>query len=160
VRGGFATIARFFPPGREELAALDDELLRRVLGDPAGRAVAFEDQYISSGGQLHQLATGRDRFVADLRALVYRRLAPGGGGGLACHPYDLAAALIAREAGVIVRGVPAGRLAAPLDAHSPVAWAGYANRAIRDEIEPTLAALLAERGLIAAAEAREMREGA
>jgi hypothetical protein len=158
VRGGFATIARFFPPGREALAGIDDEVLRRVLGEPGGRTPAFEDQYISTGGQLHGLLTGRDRFVADLRPLIYARL-PGGAAGLSCHPYDLSAALIAREAGVIVRGVPAGPLLAPLDAHTPVAWAAYANRAIQREIEPVLARVLAERGFITMEEARRMTEG-
>jgi hypothetical protein len=156
VRGGFATIARYFPPGREALAGIDDEVLRRALGDPAGRTVAFEDQYISTGGQLHGLLTGRDRFVADLRPLVYEKLARGTASGLSCHPYDLSAALIAREAGVIVRSVPGGPLCVPLDTHTPVAWAGYANRAIQREIEPLLARVLAERGFITEEEARRM----
>jgi hypothetical protein len=156
VRGGFATISRFFPPGREALAALDDEVLLRVLGEPRGRTIAFEDQYISTGGQLHGLLAGRDRFVADLRPLIYAKLAAGAAAGLSCHPYDLSTALIAREAGVIVRGVPAGPLLAPLDTHTPVAWAGYANRAVQREIEPVLAQVLAERGFITREEARRM----
>jgi len=156
VRGGFATVARFFPPGREALAGIDDEVLARALGEPGGRAVAFEDQYISTGGQLHGLLTGRDRFVADLRPLVYAKLPAGSTGGLSCHPYDLSTALIARESGVIVRGVPDGVLSAPLDTRTPVAWAGYANGAIQREIEPVLAGVLAERGFITGEEARRM----
>ena len=156
VRGGFAGLARFFPPGREALASIDDEVMRRALGDPGGRALVFEDQYISTGGQIHELATGRDRFTADLRPLVYagQGLA---GAGLSCHPYDLSTALVAREAGVIVRGLPSGRLDAPLDTVTPVAWTGYSNPRIRDEIEPILLAVLEERGLLAAEAARILR---
>ena len=72
---GFASIARFFPGARAELAAIDDEMVEAVLGPPApGKAQLFEDQYISSGGQLYELMVGHDRFVADLRPLVERRL--------------------------------------------------------------------------------------
>ena len=60
----------------------------------------FEDQYISSGGQLYELMAGHDRFVADLRPLFERRRA--GGAALCCHPYDLCTELIARELGVLV----------------------------------------------------------
>ena len=157
VRGGFAGLARFFPPAREALASIDDEVMRRALGDPGGRALVFEDQYISTGGQIHQLATGRDRFTADLRPLVYARQGLAGA-GLSCHPYDLSTALVAREAGVIVRGLPSGKLDAPLDTVTPVAWTGYANARILHEIEPILIAILEERGLLEAGEARNLRE--
>src|SRR5690242_64691 len=50
---GYGGLSRFFPTGRELLAAVDDAVVERVLGPtPAGRALAFEDQYISTGGQL------------------------------------------------------------------------------------------------------------
>jgi hypothetical protein len=40
--------------------------------------------------------------------------------------------VIAREAGVIVTDAArGGRLRAPLDIRAPVAWAGYANAALR-----------------------------
>ena len=74
---GFATIARFFPGNRAELAAIDDEVVAAVLGPPQpGKAQSFEDQYICTGGQLYELMAGHDRFVADLRPLV--RAAPSG----------------------------------------------------------------------------------
>jgi hypothetical protein len=41
-----------------------------------------------------------------------------------------------------------GRLAAPLDVTSNVAWIGYANEAIRAQVEPHLRRALARRGLI------------
>ena len=89
-------ISRFFPGSRAELAAIDDEVMAAVSGPPKpGKAQSFEDQYISSGGQLYELMAGHDRFVADLRPLFERRRA--GGAALCCHPYDLCTELIARE---------------------------------------------------------------
>ena len=144
---GFASIARFFPGARAELAAIDDETVEAVLGPPApGKAQLFEDQYISSGGQLHELMVGHDRFVADLRPLVERRRTAGP--ALCCHPYDLCTELIAREAGVIVTDEHGGRLRAPLDVASDVAWVGYANAAIRLLVEPRLQHALRRRGLL------------
>jgi fructose-1,6-bisphosphatase/inositol monophosphatase family enzyme len=146
---GFAMIARFFPGARAELAAMDDEIVKGALGPiHPGKAQCFEDQYISTGGQLFELIAGHDRFIADLRPLVEPVLkARGSGLGICCHPYDLATELIAREAGVLVTDVLGGPLRAPLNIEADVAWAGYANAAIRDQIEPLLLAALRSRGL-------------
>jgi fructose-1,6-bisphosphatase/inositol monophosphatase family enzyme len=144
---GFAMIARFFPGNRARLAELDDELVDAVLGPPApGKAQLFEDQYISSGGQLYELMAGHDRFVADLRPIFERTRA--GGAALCCHPYDLSTELIARELGVVVTGVDGRPLDAPLDVGSDVSWIGYANPAIRTLVEPHLRRLLEGRGLL------------
>ncbi|HEY9283115.1 MAG TPA: hypothetical protein VIP46_06640, partial [Pyrinomonadaceae bacterium] len=109
---GYAQVARFFPGAREELAAIDEEIVRGALGPaPAGKAHCFEDQYASSGGQLYELAAGRDRFTADLRPLMARAMrARGLGLGICCHPYDLCTELVAREAGVVVTAPDGGRL--------------------------------------------------
>jgi fructose-1,6-bisphosphatase/inositol monophosphatase family enzyme len=144
---GFATVSRFFPGHRAELAAIDDEVVEAAIGAPRpGKAQSFEDQYISSGGQLYELFAGHDRFVADLRPLVEQRRA--GGAALCCHPYDLCTELIARELGVCVTDERGGPLAAPLDVTSNVAWIGYANEAVRAQVEPHLRRALARRGLI------------
>lgn len=147
---GFATVARFFPGARDELAAIDDEIARAALGPiRPGKAACFEDQYISSGGQLYELAAGHDRFVADLRPLMRAVLAERGESlGLCCHPYDLAAELVAREAGVVITDERGGPLRAPLCIEADVAWVGYANAAIRAQVEPLLQAALRRRGLI------------
>jgi hypothetical protein len=145
---GFSTIARFFPGVREELAAIDDEIAATLLGPPApGKAQLFEDQYISTGGQLYELMSGHDRFIADLRPLFERRRR--GGPALCCHPYDLCTELIARELGIIVTDEHGGALAAPLDVTSDVAWIGYANERLRRLVEPALRQALSRRGLIA-----------
>jgi fructose-1,6-bisphosphatase/inositol monophosphatase family enzyme len=146
VAQGFGNLSRFFPGPRALLAEIDDALAARVLGEPPpGRALAFEDQYISTGGQLYELMMGHDRWCADLRPLVWRRR---GQRGLCCHPYDLCTELIARAAGVIVTDERGQRLDAPLDVEADVSWIGYANARIRAEVEPVLQALLQEHGLL------------
>jgi fructose-1,6-bisphosphatase/inositol monophosphatase family enzyme len=131
---GFAGLAKFFPPGKAALAGLEAELFARL-----GSTHVFDDEYISSGGQLHELLTGRDRFVADLRPLV----APG---ALACHPYDICTAMLLEEAGGVVTDPSGDPLDAPLDTTTPVAWAGYANPVLAQRIGPVLAELVAGLG--------------
>jgi fructose-1,6-bisphosphatase/inositol monophosphatase family enzyme len=127
---GFAGLAKFFVPGKTALAALEAELFARL-----GSRHVFDDEYISSGGQLHELISGRDRFVADLRPLVDAE-------ALACHPYDVCTAMLLEEAGGVVTDPHGGPLDAPLDTTSPVAWVGYANRTLAARIGPVLAELV------------------
>jgi fructose-1,6-bisphosphatase/inositol monophosphatase family enzyme len=147
---GYAEIARFFPGAREALAAIDEEIVFGALGPVApGKAHCFEDQYASSAGQLYELISGHDRFIADLRPLMESVLAKRGAAlGICSHPYDLCTELIAREAGVMVTDVRGERLRAPLNVEAEVAWAGYANEHIRAQIEPLLLAALERRGLL------------
>jgi len=63
------------------------------------------------------------------------------------EPRDPASRLIAREAGVIVTDQHGELLRAPLRVEPDIAWAGYANDAIRREIEPLLQDALKRRGL-------------
>jgi fructose-1,6-bisphosphatase/inositol monophosphatase family enzyme len=150
IEHGFAMLSRFFPGAREELAAIDDELCAALVGHAsAGKALCFEDQYASSGGQLYELSAGHDRFNADLRPLLQARLvARGVPLGLCCHPYDVCTALIARELGVIVTAPDGAELNPLLDVESDVAWVGYANAELRAKIEPVLQAILRRRGLL------------
>ncbi|HLM55398.1 MAG TPA: hypothetical protein VK422_04675, partial [Pyrinomonadaceae bacterium] len=150
IEHGFAQISRFFPGARDELAAIDEEVVMGALGPVRpGKAHCFEDQYLSSGGQLYELMAGHDRFTADLRPLMERRMAERGLAlGICCHPYDLCTELIARELGVLVTDIAGGPLRAPLSVEPDVAWAGYANEHIRRQIEPLLLDALARRGLL------------
>jgi hypothetical protein len=150
IRHGFAGLARFFPGAREELAAIDEEIVRGALGDVvAGKAHCFEDQYLSSGGQLYELIAGHDRFIADLRPLMEPLLRRRGLTlGICCHPYDLCSELIAREMGVIVTDERGEPLRTPLNVEAEIAWVGYANRHIRGEIEPLLQRALKKRALL------------
>jgi fructose-1,6-bisphosphatase/inositol monophosphatase family enzyme len=127
---GFGGLAKFFVPGKARLAELEAELFRRV-----GARNVFDDEYVSSGGQLHELISGRDRFVADLRPLAVP-------GALACHPYDVCTAMLLEQVGGIVTDPWGRRLDAPLDTTSPVAWVGYANRTLASRIGPVLAELV------------------
>ena len=130
-RTGLATIARFFPGARDELAAIDDERGRALLGPcSTGKAHLFEDQYISTGGQLYELMMGHDRFdrrpAAALRADAAQRgarwaLLPS---RTTCAPSSSRARPASSSPTTV--GPP---LAAPLDVNTDVAWVGYANAA-------------------------------
>lgn len=148
---GFATISRFFPGARDELAAIDDEIAQAALGPvQPGKAHCFEDQYIATGGQFYELMAGHDRFVADLRPLLEQTLARRGLAlGICCHPYDVCTELIARELGVIVTDPAGAPLDPPLSVDADVAWVGYANHDIRAQMEPLLQEALRRRGLLA-----------
>lgn len=141
VEQGYGGVARYFPGDRALLAAIDDEVSARVLGPVRrGTAQSFEDQYCT-GGTLVELAVGHDRWACDLRPLLPGR-------PLCAHPYDLAGWLVAAEAGVHVVRPDGGPLNAPLDLEADVAWAAYANDAVRAQVEPHLQAVLRARGLL------------
>jgi hypothetical protein len=146
---GYGGVARFFPGARDVLAAVDDDVAERILGPvQPGRALVFEDQYISTGGQLYELVMGHDRWVADLRPLVEPLLRERGRAlGLCCHPYDLCTESIARAAGVIVTDERGERLTAPLDVSTDVSWIGIANTHVRDQLWPVLREVLSEHRL-------------
>jgi hypothetical protein len=143
LEGGFAAISKFFPGVKAAAAALEERLFRELLGPPQSASPqVFDDEYISSGGQLYELMVGHDRFLADLRPLLHDP--EEGIARLCCHPYDVCTALIAREAGVVVTDPWGAPLAAPLDTETPVAWVGYANATLHRAIEPILQRLLRE----------------
>ena len=147
---GFASISRFFPGVREELAAIDEEVVSGALGPvQKGKTHCFEDQYICTGGQLFELMAGRDRFVADIRPVMEATLAKRGLElGICCHPYDICTELIARELGVIVTDEFGRPVDVPLNVDADVSWVGYANEAIRRQIEPLFSSALRRRELI------------
>jgi hypothetical protein len=138
LRHGFATVSAFFPGGKELTARLEEAILARAMGpwNPA-KAEVYADQYICSGGQLAELALGRDRFVLDVRPLVHRKL--GVTSSLCCRPYDLCALLVAQEAGCIVADPSGAPIDAPFDITTNVAFAGYANPALAAAMVPIVA---------------------
>jgi hypothetical protein len=149
ITGGFAMLVKFFPGGKDILATIEEELVAELIGSLEDHTTAiFDDQYISTGGQLYELMIGHDRMIADVRSLLYQRFRREGRPvGHACHPYDACTALIAEEVGVHItdgRGQP---LDAPLNTIENISWIGYANQAIRQEVEPVLRRLLAKHGL-------------
>jgi fructose-1,6-bisphosphatase/inositol monophosphatase family enzyme len=146
---GYGTVCSFFAGGRDLLGKIADELSRTLLsGNLPGEARIFDDQYASTGGQLAGLITGQDRFVADVRPMLLNVLSQRGDVlGHCCHPYDICTKLIAEEAGVEIR-LPNGQLLdVPLDTETNVTWIGYANKALRMQIEPVLQGILIELAL-------------
>lgn len=147
---GFASISRFFPGVREELSAIDEEIVIGALGPvERGKTHCFEDQYICTGGQLYELMSGKDRFVADIRPVMEQLLHKRGLAlGICCHPYDICTELIARELGVIVTDHLGNPLNCPLNLEAEVSWVGYANDKIRRQIAPLLTKALQSRRLV------------
>ena len=147
---GFAQVASFFPGTKRLAADLMERIADLALGPPsAERPLLFDDQYLSTGGQMAELIAGRDRFTCDLRPLFHLILERLGTPlpGLCCHPYDLAAAPVAHASGVLLTDGFGRPLDAPLDVHSPVHWCGFANAPLRDLIAPVIASWLAEHGI-------------
>jgi len=146
INDGFASIFHPFPGGKEVFATIEEELAREIIGGlEASKTAMFDDQYLSTGGQLYELMTGRDRLLIDARGLLYERFKREGKPvGHACHPYDLCTVLIAEEAGVLITDGRGHSLDAPLDTTTDVSWIGYANDAIRREVEPVLLRLLSK----------------
>lgn len=147
---GFASLSRFFPGVREEIAAIDEEVVLGALGPvQPGKTHCFEDQYIATAGQLYELMAGHDRFVGDIRPLMEQVLANRGLAlGICCHPYDICTELIARELGIIITNEHGNPITAPLDVTTDVTWLGYANEAIHNQIQPLLQQALKRRGLV------------
>ena len=144
VRGGFAIFADYFAGSHALVGEIADETLGIVLGPMGkGEAVVYNDQYLSSGGCMYLLATGRYRFFADLRPLIGQA---GRTVGLCAHPYDLCTHLIASEAGAIVTDMAGGPLAYPLSTDTDCGWIGYANANIMAEMRTPLAT--ATRGFV------------
>jgi fructose-1,6-bisphosphatase/inositol monophosphatase family enzyme len=134
---GFGTFVTYFPFHRGR-AAQAVERLNELTGSEF-----FDDQYLSSAGQMLELAMGRDRFVVDLRA-AWNKI-DGQSRAPAPYPYDLAAAPIAKCAGVILTDAEGRPLDFDFSVDKPVSWCGYANEDIRGIVEPVvLSALTSE----------------
>jgi fructose-1,6-bisphosphatase/inositol monophosphatase family enzyme len=138
-RHGFSSLARFFPEGKALISRIEEELWTELHGRTTSPLV-FDDQYISTGGQLAEILVGHDRMVGDIRPAVYAKLKLGT--ALCCHPYDICTALIASEAGIIVEDPLGGALKAPLDTTTPVAWVAYANPHLAKLARPVLRRLI------------------
>jgi len=139
---GYFPFFRYTPAMRPLLARLEEDFFARLeRHEGADSRHCFDDQYISNGGQLVLLSLGTYRFVADLRAALASRVATP---CTTSKPYDCAGALlVAREAGCVLTGAEGAELDFPLDAATPVAFVGYANRPTAERLAPHLRAALA-----------------
>ena len=147
LRHGFGTVCDYFQGGKEILGRLAERILRAEMGgwNPE-KAEVFSDQYISTGGQLAEITLGRDRFVLDVRPLVYRFL--GVESSLCCRPYDACTALVAVNAGVIVTNPDGSPFNPPLDVTTNLGFAAYANRDLANRLQPIVMTALRECGLL------------
>jgi len=138
---GYFPFFRYQPEQRPAIARLEAAFAARLVAHEGAEARSlYDDQYISSAGQLVLLALGRYRMVIDARELVARRH---GLAGPTSKPYDLAGALVcARAAGVRVRALEGGELDFPLDATTPVGFAAFVNEPTRARLEPHWHAVL------------------
>jgi len=144
---GFVTVFAGFP-GTRRLAADLMERIAEHTGGTGGIPQFFDDQYLSTGGQMVQLMTGRDLCCIDLRPLFNRILARSGSAAcLAAHPYDAAGLLALRQSGVLVTDGFGRELDAPFDVSTGVHWCGYANDSIRRVVEPVVQGWLADQGV-------------
>ena len=115
--------------GRYSFIGLKPDLIWRCFGARAEvnrsarfDAAAFEPEAVGA--------------LDSLRALVAERT---GRGGVATKPYDLSGAVLcAQRAGAEVTAGDGSELDFPLDATTPVHYAGYANPATRRLVEPVL----------------------
>ena len=126
--GGYFPFFGFHPALRPHVQRAGAEVARRLAEahgvDPSRM---FDDQYISSGGQLALLALGHYRSVVDARGAVGERV---GDPQQTCKPYDMAgAALVAEEAGCVVQRPDGSPLDFELDTTTTVDFAGYHNAA-------------------------------
>lgn len=145
LRHGFACFANFFPEGRGVIQRIESSFLRNHLPEiPSKTPLVFNDQYISSGGQLFELLAGRDRMIADIRPLVFEKL--GFNTSLTCHPYDLACLPVIHASSCVIEDPWGTPLNAPLDTLTPVAWVGYANQTLANTLRPLLRETLLELG--------------
>ena len=147
LRYGFVASSNFFLGAKELIARIEDAIFTRHLQHPRPwQAELYVDQYMSSGGQLAELALGRDRFALDVRPLVHRAL--GQEAALCSHPYDVCTALVAEAAGCVVTAPDGSPLASPLRVDGEVAWVGYANTELQANLQPIVQAVLQEHGLL------------
>jgi len=147
LQDGFATVLSMFPGTRQLAAELAEQIAERC-DVMTSLPTVFDDQYISCGGLMYQLMTGRDLYCLDLRPQFNQILGRTNDDRfIESHPYDLAGLLTAENAGVIMTDGLGQPLNAPLDVHTGVGWCGYANSTIRQLIEPIVQEWLAKHGI-------------
>jgi hypothetical protein len=135
---GFVSVMNCFP-GTRRLAADLIETIAERTGSVTTIPEFFDDQYISTGGQMVQLMTGKDRCCIDLRPLFNQIVGRTDDDRfLEAHPYDMAGWLAAKQAGVVMTDGFGNEFTAPLDVSTGVHWCGYANDAVRKIIEPVI----------------------
>ena len=138
---GYFPFFRFRPEERPIIARVEADFFARLSRhEAAAIETCFDDQYITSGGQLMLLAFGTYRMVCDLRATVADAQ---GRRTITSKPYDVAGAIVVAEsAGCRITAPDGSALDFPLDTHTPVAFVGWANTATERRLTPHFRAAL------------------
>jgi len=132
---GYFPFFGFHPQVRPLVARLGADFFSRLESEGIDTGTCFDDQYISSGGQLALIALGTYRMVVEPRAWLAARTAP----TQTCKPYDIAGAVLcATEAGAVVTDLAGAPLDHPLDATTPVSFCAFHNPATRERLWPLL----------------------
>jgi len=137
IEGGFAFLTKFFEGAKTKSSEIEEELFKRLGLMEEGKAKTFDDQYICSAGQFAMLFSGSYRFCGDLRPYLTKTLS--------AHPYDVCTKPIADNLGIEITDVYGNNLDVPLDTKTGVSWFGYANKDIRNQVEPVLLEILEEK---------------
>jgi hypothetical protein len=129
---GFVSFVNFFPYGKTVMAALEEDFLQIALAQKAfAAAPVFEDQHLSTAGQLHALWQGQLKLVVDVRPQLNRMWRAQNQPTFLCaHPYDLSTWLIAHEAGVVLLSPEGEAFDGPADAVSEIGWIGFTHAAL------------------------------
>lgn len=138
---GYFPFFAFHPRIRPAVTRLGAAVFERLEAEGVDTATCFDDQYISSGGQLALITLGTYRAVVEPRGFLAERLGP----TQTCKPYDVAGAILcAQEAGSIVHGLDGEPLDFPLDESTAVSFCAFHNEATRARFFPHLQAALEE----------------
>jgi fructose-1,6-bisphosphatase/inositol monophosphatase family enzyme len=138
---GYFTFFRYLADQRPAIARIEAEFFARLARHEGSDVRScYDDQYISSGGQLALVALGVYRMAVDVRGLVAKKR---GVTTITSKPYDLAGAVVcARAAGAIVTAPDGSVLDFPIDCTTPVDFAAFANAATAKRLAPHLAEAL------------------
>jgi len=122
-KDGYICFPNPFPGIKETIAKRYEKFYANIFPNKSiNDAKVFADEYISTGGHIYLLATGRYRLVADIRDFVQIEK-----NSLCCHPYDLCTVLIAIEAGCKIVNLDNESINYPLDVVTNCNWIGFAN---------------------------------
>jgi fructose-1,6-bisphosphatase/inositol monophosphatase family enzyme len=144
IDNGYLCFSRYLPVERPIIASIEERFLTRVLDAyELSPRLIYDDQYLCSAGQLALVTAGSYRMLADLRGWLSRSR---GIDNFTAKPYDLAAALIYREAGVPLLGEDFEPLDAPLDTETKLTVIAFANEPLRRALQPHLQSVMETAG--------------
>tara|TARA_B100001123_G_scaffold444068_1_gene591883 strand:+ start:85 stop:399 length:315 start_codon:yes stop_codon:yes gene_type:complete len=91
---------------------------------------------------MYGLLSGQYRFYGDIRPEILTSL--GLVNSLCCHPYDLAAGLLFKEAGCSYESLLGGEVDVPIDTVTPVSWVAFANEELATNLRSEILTLMHE----------------